>query len=177
MPKPVGALFLLLFLLAASGCGDSQGSDPALAEYFDSVQRIMDASDAQSIEIENDLDERVRDASDEETVEASRDFFGASLQLGRSIVADLKELDVPTSVRTEHDAFVAGLEGVVQSLQDEQGTVDQAATQDEIFSLMLSTVFAWTPTLETVCSNLEARAAAEGIEVDLRCDGQITSDA
>ncbi len=177
MPKPVGALFLLLFLLAASGCGTSQDSNPALTEYFDAVQRVMAASDVQSTEIETDLDERLRDASDEETVEASRDFFSASLRLGEAIVADLRGLDVPASVRTEHDAFVAGLEGVVQALQDEQGTVDQAATQDEIFSLMASTVFAWTTTLESVCSNLEAKAAAEGIEVDLSCDGQITSDA
>ena len=152
----------------AAACGGGAKTLSAAA-YFDKLQAIADETNQKETDAQP-AEEESADLSPEELKAQAVDFLGAQAAILDDAVQQVDALKPPGDVRSQHDAFVAGINDLANSFRDFAG---QAADvrPDQIEDFFNTEVFSQETfaTFDETCSALEQVATDKGIDVNLNC--------
>jgi hypothetical protein len=166
----IGGLPLALGTIAGA-CGDDDRL--TLDEYFQRYDATWHAG-RERMEALEDPSQADFD-SDEKEIEAYRAFLTEALPNIRDLRDALIEIDPPADVESLHDeavdALTDGLE-VFEESTAELGNVESTIQMEEMFELTLTKMQPVSERQSEACIELQAIADANGIDVDLECEGE-----
>jgi hypothetical protein len=164
-----GIAALAIVGVACNEDGGSSSGSLSLEEYFSELDRIGDDADAASDAIE--LPNLDPDASFEESSAAFLDYFEQVANIVEDGVSDISALEPPDAVSEEHDRYVDGLNEIrdasnnyLDRLGDaDEDEFDEILSGDDPFEAI-------DERITEACSDLQAIADENNIEIDLECD-------
>lgn len=172
----LGAVVLALTALTACG-SDGDGGGLSLEEYFRRLNAIQDEVDERSEAVpEPAVDDD--DLLTEDEKEALRDYISQLVAILRDAFEAAADLDPPAEITAEHDAFVAAGQELVRIQEQFQDSLPDLLAQTQSTS-ELETLFtdfsegtdaaAAGDRFGQACSQLQAVAAENSIDIDLDC--------
>ncbi len=173
MRRVTAPLFIPTLLLVVAIIGLACGGDGELTleEYFGQVEALDEETEAQTEAL--GFPEEQEFAS-EEQIEAFRDFFEGSVRFLSTFKTSLQDIDPPAAVEVDHNEvldaggkFVNLLQGVQVRLADVESTSELEA----LFEEKDPEIEAARDRFDQACLDLEEIAQANGIVVNLRCEG------
>ena len=171
LPLVLIAAVLLAFGALAAACGDDDGEELTLEEYFQRLEELSAEFDDEGNALDADKEGRFESAaSEDEQVDVFREFLDEALARSRDFVNDLDDLNPPAAAAVAHEDAVEAGRNVVELFESAIVVAEDAESFADAAALLEAPGFTEASDRFTdSCLALEELAAGNDIVVDLRC--------
>lgn len=174
-PSPLFVVALIGVLAAAAfgaACKDGDGGALSLEEYFQQLDEAQNEVDQRFEEAFQQL-EPGPDASEEDIAAFARQV----VQTFSSVLGDAEGtiggLEPPAEAEDAHNALVQAIGDASTAIEGVEDDIPDALSLEEVDAVLGTTeVEAATAAIDEACSDLQAIADDNGIDVDLECEDE-----
>jgi len=183
-----GLVLLSMIVALTVSCGGGSNStdtgsptitptpNEALVPYFTQLVTIFQKASSDSADANSKLNDGLDAAGtnlDEEKA-AMDTFLTSTAGVFNAAISSMNALDVPPLAKTDHDAFVAAATSSVQlasQLQNDLASVQTDTDAQDLINQFDTNYQPFLTAADTACANLQTLASANGVDVDLACQG------
>lgn len=155
-----------------TGSGNASSSDQPLTDYFQQVKDISTKLDEQGHSLSDQYPNLSTDP------DLARSYYSAALPLFDDTISQLKDLDPPSDVKSQHEAFVSAIEdfrSALQGLSDDLKDINSEDDLKDYLNNKTDNVSAKSDAVTVACQGLQTVADKNKISVDLQCNGPSSS--
>jgi hypothetical protein len=156
----------------STNTGSSSSGNQSLAQYFQHVKDISNKLDEQG----HSLSDQYPNSSTDP--DQARSYYSAALPLFGYTISQLKDLDPPSDVKSQHEAFLSALEdfgSALQGLSDDLKQINSESDLQDYLNNKTDNVSVKSDAVTVACLGLQTVADKNNVSVDLQCNGSSSS--